>query len=242
MGGYRLTRTWPDPRLQQLAEWTATMMAASEKTALLLGTSPQAIVAQAALESGWGAAAIGHNLFGIKADASWPGARRLVWTREVVDGKAVMIEDWFRDYDSFADSIADHFAFLRDNKRYEAAGVFDPDRTRTDIEYFEALKRAGYATDPNYVDSLTAMLKSVQMFTRYMEPADGPATAVPPPVRLLMLGTAGPDVRALQAALGIATDGIFGTVTREHVVALQRDRELLPDGIVGPATRTALGL
>lgn len=240
---WRLTRTWPDARMQQLALWTAEMMTASEATARGVGTSPQAIVAQAALESGWGAAAIGKNLFGVKAGPSWTGAKRLVWTREVIGGKSVMIQDWFRDYDSYADSVADHFAFLRDNGRYAAAGVFDPDGTKTDVNYFEALKRAGYATDPNYVESLTAVLQTVQNFTRWMEPVDGTAgDAAAPPPRLLFIGMSGPDVSAVQEKLGILADGLFGPVTRQHVIAFQRDHDLDADGIVGPDTRRALGL
>jgi flagellar protein FlgJ len=234
---YRLTRTWSDPRMQQLAEWTAEMMAASESTAALLGCSPQAIVAQAALESGWGAAAIGKNLFGIKADPGWHAARQLVWTREVIGGKAVMVQDWFRDYASYAESIADHFDFLRANSRY--AGVFDHDGSKSDVQYFQALKDSGYATDPDYVGNLTETLKSVQAFTVHMVPVD---SAVPAPEpRLLFLGMAGPDVSALQIKLGIEVDGVFGQQTRSRVVDFQRDHKLTVDGIVGKDTRSALG-
>lgn len=238
MRTYRLNRTWADPRMQRLAEWTATMMGASESTAALIGCSAEAVVAQAALESGWGSAAIGHNIFGIKAGSDWRGPKQLVWTREVFDGKAVMIQAWFRDYASYGDSIADHFDFLMRYKNYAAAGVFDPNNTKSDIEYFEALKRAGYATDPHYVDSLTNMLKSVMGFTRYMTPSDGPPPAPPP--RLLMVGCAGPDVDALQASLKVAGENGFGSKTRDAVVAFQRDHKLGVDGIVGNQTRAAL--
>lgn len=193
-------RSWADPSLQKLAEWTAVMMGASEATAAKIGCSPEAVVSQSALECGWGAAAIGNNVFGIKADSSWTGKRQLVWTREVIDGKSIMIQDWFRDYDSLADCIADHFEFLVKNTRYADAGVFDYDDSKSDEEYFAALKRGGYATDPNYVASLVAMLKSVHLFTSYMRVSDGPARPPPPP-RLLYVGLAGPDVLALQTAL-----------------------------------------
>src|SRR5215813_11246455 len=81
--------------LQPLAEWSATMLDASEATAKLIGCTPAAIVAQAALESGWGRASIGHNLFGIKADGAWKGARRLVRTKEVINGQVRVIDDFF---------------------------------------------------------------------------------------------------------------------------------------------------
>lgn len=245
MRTYQLTRSWADPRQQKLAEWTAAMMGASEATAAKIGCSPAAIVAQAALESAWGAAAIGNNVFGIKAGSSWTGKRQLVWTREVIDQKSVMIQDWFRDYDSLADCIADHFEFLVKNTRYAAAGVFDYDDSKSDEEFFAALKRGGYATDPNYVDSLIAMLKSVHLFTAYMRVTSGPIT---PAARLLHLGLAGPDVLALQTALNAlgfyaaALDGDFGPKTRQAVWNFQRDRKLAVDGIAGNETLGALNL
>lgn len=176
---YRLTRTWSDPHMQKLAEWTREMMDAAGATAVLIGCSREAIIAQAALESAWGAKAIGHNLFGIKADPSWIGARQTVRTREVIGGQSVMIDAEFRDYPSFAESIADHFAFLRDNSRYAAAGVFN---AGSDQAYFEALQRAGYATDPHYAASLMNMVASVKMFTSFMVDDAAPAAAAPVPV------------------------------------------------------------
>lgn len=247
MRTYHLTRSWSDQRQQKLAEWTAAMMGASEATAAKIGCSPAAIVAQAALESGWGAAAIGNNVFGIKADSSWTGKRQLVWTREVIDRQSVMIQAWFRDYDSLADCIADHFEFLVRNTRYAAAGVFDYDDSKSDEEYFAALKRGGYATDPDYVASLVAMLKSVHLFTTYMRVSEGPEPPPPPP-RLLRLGLAGPDVLALQTALqalgfySFKLDGDYGPKTRDAVWAFQLARKLRVDGIAGDETRGALNL
>src|SRR5882762_6003626 len=104
--------------------WTLQMIEAAKPTAKLLGISPEAVVAQAALESAWGASAIGFNLFGIKAGSSWKGKKKLVTTQEVINGERVTIDDWFRDYDSYADSIKDHFQFLKDNSRY--SNIFDP--------------------------------------------------------------------------------------------------------------------
>ena len=158
-----VTKAYPDARMQQIAEWTAAMLDASEETARLIGCTPEAIVAQAALETGWGRSAIGCNIFGIKADASWHGPKRLVTTREVIDGQVVILRAWFRDYPTYADSIADHFAFLKANTRY--ASVFN---AGSDQAYFEALQADGYATDPNYAHSLMDMLASVQGLERHM--------------------------------------------------------------------------
>ncbi len=235
--------------MQQLAEWTAMMMGASEGTAALIGCSPAAVVAQAAHETDWGRSAIGNNLFGIKADEQWQGVRVLRRTWEVFNGKSVSIEAWFRDYPTLADGIADHFAFLRDNGRYAAAGVFDPNDSKSDLEYFQALARGGYATDPNYAERLSDMLDSVHMFTPYMVASDQTAQVKPVP-RLLLIGSDGVDVRELQSALQArgfyrdAIDGDFGPQTRKAVLAFQAENPACGDvdGIVGDKTRAVLGL
>lgn len=238
MRTWKSTKTYSDPRLQRLADWTAMMLGAAEGTALAIGCSPEAIVAQAALESAWGAASIGNNVFGIKAGLGWTGARHAVWTREVIDGQEVVIQDWFRDYPSVQASIEDHFAFLRDNGRYRAAGVFD---AKTDLQYFQALQRAGYATDPHYADRLMDVLRTVHGFAQWVTAVDvDHKTGVTP--RLLMTGCEGTDVAALQRKLGLPETGTYdGELTRQ-VIAYQRDHELSPDGIVGPLTRATLGL
>src|SRR5438128_664895 len=123
---YSVTKPFADPAMNKIASWVAEMMAASGKTAAAIGISPEAIVAQAALESGWGRAAVGHNLFGIKADTAWRGPTIMQRTAEQrADGSLYFIDAPFRDYASYADSIGDHFAFLTKNSRYRDAGVFN---------------------------------------------------------------------------------------------------------------------
>lgn len=57
-----------------------------------------------------------------------------------------------------------------------------------------------------------------------------------PPRPTLRQGARGEDVKFLQTKLGLRADGIFGTLTRIAVVALQNKRNLVADGIVGPQT------
>lgn len=174
---YRLTKTWPDARKQKIATWTCDLMNAVGPTAALIGCSREAVIAQAALETGWGASVVGkHNLFGIKANKAWKGARVTVRTREVINGRSMMIDDVFRDYPSYAESVADHFAFLKKNSRYSR--VFDPNDRMSDEQYFDELAKAGYATDPHYAQSLRNMLVSVKMFTDHM--VDDAVAASPP--------------------------------------------------------------
>lgn len=167
---YRIMKQPANSADQARAKWVASLMPGAEPTAIKLGISPEAVIAQAALETGWGRAAIGNNIFGIKADASWHGKTQTVSTWEDTNGAApggeVQIVDRFRDYDSIADSFADHFAFLERNTRYRDAGVF---ARAGDEAYFQALKRGGYATDPAYVAKLLSILATVKSYTAGME-------------------------------------------------------------------------
>lgn len=240
-----VTSPFADPHMQKLAEWTASMLDASGKTASEIGCSPAAVVAQAAQESGWGASAIGNNIFGIKADSSWAGTKRLVRTWEHLDGQDVMMDCWFRDYPTLADGIEDHFEFLRRNSRY--AKCFDPTDSKSDGEYFEELAAAGYATDPKYAERLCEMLDSVYMLMAHTS-QNGAAPIITP--RLLLIGCSpGPDVELLQSALKAGgfysgkLDQDFGPLTKDAVVKFQAYKGLSPiDGIVGKGTRAALGI
>lgn len=165
---YRIMKPATNSGDKARSEWVAKLMPGAEPTARKLGISPEAIIAQAALETGWGKSAIGNNIFGIKA-AGWNGKTQQVLTWEHINGQNVQIFDDFRDYDTIADSFADHFSFLEKNSRYKAAGVF---AGKGDEEYFTALQRAGYATDPAYAAKLSSILRTVKGYTANMERVD----------------------------------------------------------------------
>lgn len=59
--------------------------------------------------------------------------------------------------------------------------------------------------------------------------------------RVLQVGCSGDDVKHLQAAVGVAADGVFGTLTKSGVFTFQRTHGLAPDGVVGAQTCAALG-
>jgi flagellar protein FlgJ len=128
-----------------------------------LGVDARAIVAQAALETGWGtslpaeAGGGSHNFFGIKAGAGWQGARVASTTTEFVAGQAGTERARFRAYGSLAENVADYVRVIRDNPRYsEALG------TGADVRAFaNALQRGGYATDPEYADKLVATFEKI---------------------------------------------------------------------------------
>lgn len=136
----------------------------AKKTAEQLGVSAKALIAQAALETGWGRRLVGgdkgvvsHNLFGIKA-TGWKGAKVASGTHEYVGGVRVNMRDSFRAYASAADSFAD-YARLLGRERYAAARG-----TGDDVHRFaSALQRGGYATDPSYANKITAIANGATM-------------------------------------------------------------------------------
>ncbi len=130
----------------------------AQRTAEQLGVSPKALVAQAALETGWGRRLAGregvtsNNLFGIKAGGRWGGASVHADTHEYVDGVRVSERARFRAYGTAGESFAD-YARLMGNARYADARAAGHDTRR----YAQALQSAGYATDPSYATKITAI-------------------------------------------------------------------------------------
>lgn len=124
----------------------------AQEAAAELGVDPKLLLAQAALETGWGKsmAARGnndhsHNLFGIKADRQWDGRRIVARTFEYADGQIIRNRAAFRAYDDYAESFRDYVQFLKTNPRYAAALKHADDPRR----FMASLQKAGYATDPS---------------------------------------------------------------------------------------------
>jgi len=118
------------------------------------------MVAQAALETGWGKSeprfADGrpsYNLFGIKAGKSWNGAVVEASTSEYIDGAAQKQVERFRAYASYAESFRDYANLLNSNPRY--AGVVG---SRDASAFARNLQQAGYATDPMYAAKLERII------------------------------------------------------------------------------------
>ncbi len=128
-----------------------------------LGVKPEVLLAQAALETGWGKHVIkhpdgsdSHNLFNIKADYRWDGEQVAKRTLEYRDGIAVREQAFFRSYDSFEQSFQDYVDFLKDNPRYQGALK----QTHQPEAFVDALQEAGYATDPAYGQKVRHILDS----------------------------------------------------------------------------------
>lgn len=131
-----------------------------------LGVPHKVLLAQAALETGWGQRVLkspdgtsSYNLFNIKADGRWPGDRVHAVTLEYENGVAVQRRAAFRAYPSYAESFADYIDFLRSSPRYRAALNSGGD----DGAFARALQSAGYATDPDYARKINAIVDGPEL-------------------------------------------------------------------------------
>jgi len=131
-----------------------------------LGIEPRLLLAQAALETGWGSATPRHpdgrpanNLFGIKAGADWRGERVAHWTIEHEDGVAARRRELFRAYDRAADSFADYVDLMEGSPRYADALAHSGNAEA----YARAVTAAGYATDPDYADKWLSIYRGERL-------------------------------------------------------------------------------
>ncbi len=169
--------------------FVASIWSHAQDAARELGVDARALVAQAALETGWGRrmiqrgdGATANNLFGIKA-TGWGGDRASANTHEYTNGVRHSERADFRAYASPSESFADYVQLLKRNPRYRQAL-----ESGGDVRNFAgALQRAGYATDPKYADKISAIangptmdraLSTISRFARV------PTDAAPQPIRL----------------------------------------------------------
>jgi len=121
-----------------------------------LGIDPKVIIAQSALETGWGKKVHvneqgenSYSLFGIKAGAEWTGKKVQFNTLEFRSGVMNRERASFRAYDSLSESYQDYVNFLQTRPRYQKVL-----NAVTPREYAEQLQKAGYATDPKYSEKI----------------------------------------------------------------------------------------
>ena len=133
----------------------------AERVARKLDVAPEAILAQAALETGWGEHVIrgsdgrnSFNLFGIKAGNDWQGASVTRQTLEYKDGVAYRERAKFRAYPDVGASFEDYAAFVGERPRYASV----PGSGLDGRQFADALQAAGYATDPQYADKIDRVM------------------------------------------------------------------------------------
>ena len=151
-------------------EFVATMLPMAKAAAARIGVDPKYLVAQAALETGWGKSVMraedgssSHNLFGIKAGKSWQGGQARAITSEFRDGAMVKETAQFRSYDSYQDSFHDLVTLLQSNDRYKEV-VKSADNPE---QFVRELQKAGYATDPSYASKISQIAKTMNSYQNY---------------------------------------------------------------------------
>lgn len=128
----------------------------AEKAARALGVDSSLLLAQAALETGWGQKVVSNgrgssnNLFNIKADKSWGGDKVATQTLEYHQGVPVKEKAAFRSYSNFEESFNDYVRFLNDNPRYTMALRHQGNNE----QFIHGIHQAGYATDPQYANKV----------------------------------------------------------------------------------------
>ncbi len=156
-------------------EFLATLYPHAEKAAKALGTEPEVLLAQSALETGWGQKIVrgnngapSHNLFNIKADRRWDGDRANVSTLEFEQGIAVRQKADFRVYADFEHSFNDFVSFISDGERYQDAKKV----AASPKQFIRALQEAGYATDPKYAEKVIKVMQSISEELKSMLPGE----------------------------------------------------------------------
>lgn len=123
----------------------------------VLGLDPNVLIAQAALETGWGQFIAkdmdgnnSNNLFNIKSVNSEPSVK--IKTTEYINNTPVKMKAYFKKYASVEDCFKDYISLIQ-GQRYQAAlaSTHDP------VLYVKALHQAGYATDPDYASKVLSI-------------------------------------------------------------------------------------
>ncbi|EPF9729426.1 flagellar assembly peptidoglycan hydrolase FlgJ [Vibrio fluvialis] len=144
--------------------FVASLKPFANKAAKALGVDSTLLLAQAALETGWGQKVVknargsSNNLFNIKADRSWHGAKVATQTLEYQDQTPVMEKAAFRSYSNYQDSFNDYVRFLANNPRYTTALRHGG----SDEDFIRGIHQAGYATDPQYADKVLRVKAQIE--------------------------------------------------------------------------------
>ncbi|MGM0526728.1 MAG: flagellar assembly peptidoglycan hydrolase FlgJ [Pseudomonadota bacterium] len=153
-----------EARFQSPQDFVAAIKPQAQKIAAETGIDANVLVAQAALETGWGQRIIpgrhggsSNNLFNIKADQRWGGDQSHVSTLEFDGNVAKKERAAFRSYQNVEQSLQDYVDFIKAHPRYEQALQVADDPQ----QYTEQLQQAGYATDPQYAAKIQAVMNKI---------------------------------------------------------------------------------
>lgn len=153
-------------------QFISTMLPYAASAAEKLGVDPKVLVAQSALETGWGKSVgklnngkTSFNLFNIKVGSGHDGNHYTKQTVEYSDGLAKLEKASFRAYDSYQESFDDYVNLIKNNPRYQNALSEASDSKR----YIESIQQAGYATDPLYAEKVNRVLDAMPVENDYFD-------------------------------------------------------------------------
>jgi flagellar protein FlgJ len=144
------------------AEFVDRLLPPIRRAAHALGLDPMGMLAQAALETGWGQrmprkadGSPSFNMFGIKAGDAWSGERATADSMEVSNGVATLTRTAFRAYGSIEEGVNDFASLLKNSPRYRDVVAAGGDSRA----YIDGIGKSGYATDPDYTNKLNQILR-----------------------------------------------------------------------------------
>lgn len=151
-----IKETTPNP---QIDDFVRSAWPYARQAANVLGLDPKILLAQAALETGWGHyvakdadGSSSNNLFNIKANNKTADAVQIK-TTEYIANTPIKVNASFRKYPSIENSFNDYVSLIKESGRYEDALA----NTKNPKRYVDELYRAGYATDPQYASKILAI-------------------------------------------------------------------------------------
>ena len=239
-------------------EFIAKLYPAAVQASKETGMSWELMLAQAALETGWGQKVLPgtNNIFNIKAGKGWQGESKTFHVWEIKNGKKIWIDDSFRVYKDYTEAFTDRTNFLQKNPRYAKAGLFDEGVKGDMLAEAKALQAAGYATDPNYAKQLAEIFngRTMQNALAYARSQNPDLAESSPSISSKAhteTTTSKPNIQQWQSDLNhlgykgtngkpLAVDGVIGPQTKSAIEAFQKDHGLAVDGVVGPKTLKAL--
>jgi flagellar protein FlgJ len=152
------------PTFEQPKDFVSALTADAKRVQDKINVPFEVVIAQAALETGWGQKIIktnsgesSNNLFNIKADSRWAGEKTHKETLEFENGAMVKKREPFRVYESIGQSVDDYLNLLTKSERYQGA----LENSANVEQFLHNLQSAGYATDPDYAKKIIGTLRTV---------------------------------------------------------------------------------
>ena len=185
--------------------FAASLYCSARVVAAQTGWSWELLVGQAIEETGWGEKILPgtNNIYNIKADKSWTGPSKVFHVHEEIHGRTVWVDDPFRVYSSYEESLRDRIAFIENNQRY--AAMKEPGIKGNYEREADALKDGGYATNSRYVGNILNIIRGPSFRRAVNRAKERGCAHVLPAVDILVLD--GAKVPVPEAKIEVQLDG-----------------------------------